>query len=452
MKPLPFDKIIKIFFLSLAPKMVLMLSLAPYTLFSQMPEPFYTSAPSLNGIELLVENNSPTNTFKLNDSVGLKVVIKNTNSTSLPSSSITYCIQSFTGQPIKEGQVQIDTIAALTQFQYILNLKVDSIGFYIADISFKSTNNTDLTVTHGFAIEPLKVISPHPKPHDFKVFWVKTLAKLYNTPTSYVMIPDASLSNEVVDVYSVEMYSLDSTRIQGWYVAPKGKTGLPAVVYTQGYSTDNYPSSRYLRYTEYAQFFLNIRGHGSSIKDVNPGFPAYLTHGLNSKYTYIFRGAYMDCIRSLDFLCSRPELDCNRLGIWGTSMGGALALATAALDRRTKACVFDLPFLSDFRTYFDISDWPSYQFRYYAGQNSKSMTEIHSTLDYFDIKNLAPWVQCPTMMGVGLLDMTCPPAINFAAYNNLRVHEKYFYLYPQIGHTINGEHFERMRQFFLTRL
>lgn len=160
----------------------------------------------------------------------------------------------------------------------------------------------------------------------------------------------------------------------------------------------------------------------------------------------------MDCIRSLDFLCSRPEVDCNRIGIWGGSMGGALALATAALDRRVKLCVFDLPFLSDFRNYFSIVNWPAYEMQQFAAQNNIPMTKIYETLDYFDIKNFASLVQCPVMMGSGTLDMTCPPAINFAAFNNVRVREKYFYLFPYTGHTLPVEHYVRLFKWFDDRL
>ena len=47
--------------------------------------------------------------------------------------------------------------------------------------------------------------------------------------------------------------------------------------------------------------------------------------------------------------------------------------------------------------------------------------EIYKTLSYIDIKNLAPWIKAPVLMSIGLVDKTCPPHINFAAYNQLNV-------------------------------
>jgi dienelactone hydrolase len=47
----------------------------------------------------------------------------------------------------------------------------------------------------------------------------------------------------------------------------------------------------------------------------------------------------MDSRRLIDYLQSRPELDCSRLGAMGISGGGMLTFYTAALDERIKACV-----------------------------------------------------------------------------------------------------------------
>ena len=47
----------------------------------------------------------------------------------------------------------------------------------------------------------------------------------------------------------------------------------------------------------------------------------------------------MDCLRGIDFLTSRAEVDPSRIGVLGFSQGGGLTLATAALDSRVKAAV-----------------------------------------------------------------------------------------------------------------
>jgi cephalosporin-C deacetylase-like acetyl esterase len=93
-----------------------------------------------------------------------------------------------------------------------------------------------------------------------------------------------------------------------------------------------------------------------------------------------------------------------------------------------------VPFLSDFRDYFKVATWPGDEFTKYI-ETDKKMTwdEVFYTLSYFDIKNLAPMIKAPLLMGVGLMDQTCPPHINFAAYNNVTSKKKYI-VYPEAGH------------------
>jgi cephalosporin-C deacetylase len=404
-----------------------------------------------NDVSLVVTSNDSTHAFSSSKTIQLISTISNKAMDTLKNIKLNYCIQTFEGKDVLDSLFSLPNILPNTTVKHSFLFNLKKPDFYISNTTLESLPFRT-TQTYAFAIEPLSMVSPYPKPKDFKQFWVKTLAELQEIPPSYTLTPSATLSNDTMDVYSVEMRSLDNVRVQGWYVVPKGKRNLPALIYFQGYTTNSYPSEAYFKFSEYAQFFLNIRGHGDSRKDVNPGFGSYLTNGLKDRNTYIFRGAYMDCIRAVDFVCSRPEVNAQRIGIWGGSMGGALALITASLDRRVKLCVFDLPFLSDFRNYFTITNWPAAEIRQFASQKNIPMTEIYKTLDYFDIKNFAPWVQCPVMMGVGLLDRTCPPAINFAAFNNLKVQEKYFYLFPYTGHFIPIEHNIRLFGWFKNRL
>jgi cephalosporin-C deacetylase-like acetyl esterase len=49
------------------------------------------------------------------------------------------------------------------------------------------------------------------------------------------------------------------------------------------------------------------------------------------------------------------------------------------------------------------------------------------------------------------MDVTCPPRINFAAYNNLKVQRKY-HVYPESGHAIPDEFNELKYQFLKEKL
>jgi cephalosporin-C deacetylase len=413
---------------------------------------FFICSTTQAQVTLNVVSNNPTNSFSAGETVQLIATITNRSLDTFKKAKLNYCIQNYAGQEIKDSTFALPIVLPNATITHSFSLNALSADFYVTNITLDSVPiyTTDV---YAFAVDPTSLRSTYPPPKDFKRFWVKTLEALAKIPPNYTLIKSITLSNDTVDVYSVEMRSLDSVRIQGWYMIPKGRRNLPALIYFQGYTTNNYPTEGYYAYSKYyAQFFLNIRGHGDSKKDVNPGFDAFLTTGLRDKNTYIFRGAYMDGIRAMDFLSSRPEIDSSRIGIWGGSMGAALSLVTASLDRRVKLCVFDFPFMSNFRHYFTLTNWPATYFNQFAAQNNIPMTTVYKTLDYFDIKNFAPWVQCPMIMGVGMLDRTCPPPINFAAFNNLKAKEKYYFLFPKTGHAMTLEHAYRLRDWFKERL
>lgn len=308
-------------------------------------------------------------------------------------------------------------------------------GFYKAYVTFNNEMFTRKT-SFLFGNQPEKINSPaNPQP-DFANYWNRAKKELAAVEPQYKQIKIDSLCTTTRNVYLIEMRSLGNILIRGWYTVPTKSGKHPVIMQVQGYSSTIYPD--YVNYgDDIIGFGLNIRGHGNSKDDFNPGFPGYLTYFLNDKELYVYRGAYMDCVRGVDFLFSRPEVDTTRVVVEGASQGGALTFATAALNNtRIKACVPQVPFLSDFSDYFKVATWPANEFTTYVEiEKQQSWDQVYNTLSYIDIKNLAPWIKAPMLMGVGLVDDVCPPHINFAAYNNVNS-EKSYIVYPSAGHRL----------------
>jgi Acetyl esterase (deacetylase) len=196
----------------------------------------------------------------------------------------------------------------------------------------------------------------------------------------------------------------------------------------------------------YAEFVLSIRGQGFLM----PGniYNNWIVWGLDSKENYYYRGAYMDLVRGVDFLVSRPEIDSERIVAEGGSQGGALTMAACALDHRIAAGAPQVPFLSDFRDYFEIVDWPRSRFDRYLEQHpNDNWDRIYDLLSYFDIKNLSPRIKCPIIMGVGLQDNICPPHTNFAGYNQI-TGEKNYRIYHDQWHSVGAGWREFRTEFF----
>lgn len=324
-------------------------------------------------------------------------------------------------------------------------------GFYKATLSLQSKMGNK-KYSFNFGYEPEKIVSPADPQPDFAEFWQRAKAELATVDPQYKLIRVDSLCTENHNVYLVEMRSLGNALIRGWYRVPVRPGRYPAIMQVPGYSSVEVPS--YVNYgDDIIGFALNIRGHGNSKDDVNPGFPGYILTNLGDKEKYIYRGAYMDCVRGIDFLCSRPEVDASRIGVEGASQGGALTFATAALAAdRIAVCAPQVPFLSDFRDYFRVANWPANEFIDLV-ENKKALTwdQVYYTLSYFDIKNLAPMIKAPLIMGAGLMDEVCPPHINFAAYN-LVTSEKKYIVYPYAGHGLPDDFYRAKMDWIRTKL
>lgn len=324
-------------------------------------------------------------------------------------------------------------------------------GFYKATLALQSKMGNK-KYSFNFGYEPEKIVSPADPQPDFAEFWQRAKAELATVDPRYNLIRIDSLCTEKHDVYLVEMRSLGNALIRGWYRVPVKPGRYPAIMQVPGYSSVEVPS--YVNYgDDIIGFALNIRGHGNSKDDVNPGFPGYILSNLGDKEKYIYRGAYMDCVRGIDFLCSRPEVDASRIAVEGASQGGALTFATAALaNDRIAVCAPQVPFLSDFRDYFRVANWPGNEFIDLV-ENKKALTwdQAYYTLSYFDIKNLAPMIKAPLIMGAGLMDEVCPPHINFAAFNLVTAEKKYI-VYPYAGHGLPDHFYQAKMDWIRTKL
>lgn len=72
-----------------------------------------------------------------------------------------------------------------------------------------------------------------------------------------------------------------------------------------------------------------------------------------------------DSIRAIDYLCSRPDVDTNRIGTLGLSMGSTMAWWTAALDERIAMCI-DICCLTDFDALIEARGLDGHGIYYYV--------------------------------------------------------------------------------------
>lgn len=114
----------------------------------------------------------------------------------------------------------------------------------------------------------------------------------------------------------------------------------------------------------------------------------------------------------------------------------------------------DVPFLTHFKRSIQLStEGPYREVNHYFKLHDplqKNRSAVFDALSYVDCMNLASFVSCPSLIGVGLEDRVCPPSSGFALYHHLGG-EMHIQVYPEFGHELPAIHVERKLQFIASR-
>lgn len=110
-------------------------------------------------------------------------------------------------------------------------------------------------------------------------------------------------------------------------------------------------------------------------------------------------------IATIDYLETRPEVDSNRIGVIGRSMGGFYAPKAAAIDKRIKALVA-WGVMYHMRNLKDVAEHTQQGFMFVT--NSKNFAEMEKFFETVDLAPYASKITCPTLVVHGGLDAITP--------------------------------------------
>ncbi len=274
-------------------------------------------------------------------------------------------------------------------------------------------------------LEELRTYEPLPNaPADLFDFWGRTLSEIRAVPLD-VQLKREEYPARNADVYRVRFAGWRGLPVGGWYIRPRADGPWPTLVHYHGYSWHRGGVEEYLAWVAqgYASFAIDMPGQSPESDD--PGGPGtagtgWMTRGILSPETYYYRAAYATAVRALDVVADLPGADSTRIGVNGTSQGGGLALAVAALDARPLVALSGVPYLCHFRRAVAKAERMPYPELAYFGRRYPQHEEtMWKTLAYFDNLNLADCIQAATLISVGLRDEICPPSTIFAVYHRI---------------------------------
>ena len=275
------------------------------------------------------------------------------------------------------------------------------------------------------------------RPDDFDTFWDTLLAEAASIPLNPTLTHIPMRSTAEVDVYEIGYDSLDGVRIAGWYCVPKESyipPPYPALLIVPGYISEPTLPKSWAK-LGYAAVGVAPRGKLRSNAQFNPGYPGLLVNNIIDRNTYSYRGFYIDAARAVDFVLTRPEVDTSRIGVHGSSQGGALTITTAALRSDVITCgAAGAPYLCGFMDAASLTDsYPYEEMNEYLRLHPEREPAMRETLNYFDGINFAPRIKCPILVYVGEADDVCPPETGYAFYNALTC-PKTIHAYPRCAH------------------
>ncbi|HEY8781689.1 MAG TPA: acetylxylan esterase [Mucilaginibacter sp.] len=355
------------------------------------------------------------------------------------SGKVSYLVTTEAGKKVKADSIHVN-IGAQDTRNFDFDIAGLSPGFYKINFMINVSDYDD-TTRKAFGIKPAEIRSQYGKPADFESFWHNATLDLAKVKPEYKVteLPDSSKDGR--RVFLVEMRSLDNLLIRGFLTEPIDKNknkkfavllGLPGYQVTLGPMFGSDP--------DIAIFTINIRGSGYSRDVINVRRENYILLNIEDKNKYVLKGAIMDCVRAVDFIYTRPELRHDNIVAAGGSLGGFLALAVSGVDKRINFCSAANPILSDVRNLVHEVDWPVIDIKKYINTRpGLTMEKVLNTLDYFDAKNFASDIECPTLVGMGLVDNIAPPNNVYTLYNDIRA-PKHVIIFRDLAHEIGKKY------------
>ena len=328
-------------------------------------------------------------------------------------------------------------------------------GFYHATIMV----NGEAVSSFIFGYDATSMVAAPDMQEDFLDFWNTAKVELSQINKQHTLTELTDKSTSKRKVYLLEMKSVpDGTGegiVRAYYAEPTAAGTYPAVLHFCAYDSggglwiprgDDNPS----------QIDVVVSTRGQSINNRPPytnNYGDWFSYGLGDKDTWYYRGAFMDCLRALDFLSTREKVQPQNIFAEGASQGGAFSIACAALgDGRINAIAPALPFLGDMPYYLQLVVWADNVVKGRQRLLGMSDEEMCSMLSYFDTKNLATLVTCPVIMDFSLQDSSCPPHTTWAAFNNMGSSEKQYLINPTLGHEIGESWVKALTDFFASHL
>lgn len=296
-------------------------------------------------------------------------------------------------------------------------------GFYRVDVT-AHVDGKDYKGACAAAFAPGQLQPSTVMPQDFETFWqgaIKEARKTDLNPTKR-LLPERCTKD--VNVYEVSFQNIQPNyRTYGILCVPVKEGKYPALLRVPGagvrpYGGDVYTASRGAITLEIGIHGIPVTMEQKVYDDVfNGALMGYWEFNMDSREKHYYKRVVLGCIRALDYIEQYTPWNGRQMGVSGSSQGGFLTLATAALDPRITYYAPVHAALCDHTNSLRgaACGWPHY-FYWNKGKGQEKQIEVSR---YYDGVNFARLIR-PSQKGwfsFGYCDDVVPPTTAWATYN-----------------------------------
>ena len=294
-------------------------------------------------------------------------------------------------------------------------------GFTTVNVSV-TYNGKRYSSQTNIGFDPYRIEPTTSLPEDFESFWENAKEKAAKVPMLTRVRYSQEESNDRVDVFYIRIQSYKAGNyVYGVLTVPNTEGRKPAILRLPGAAVRKFSGPDPLAYEGFV--VLNIGVHGIPVDQdseiykqlENGAMSGYVLKGLENRDSYYYKRTYLGCVRAVDYLCSRDDVDPSRIACYGGSQGGMLSIVTAALDKRISALFAYFPAFCDVTGYYygRSGGWP----HLFLDKSDPLIEQKVAVSKYYDVVNFARFLTQPGFYAWGFNDIVCCPSSTFSAYN-----------------------------------
>ena len=309
--------------------------------------------------------------------------------------------------------------------------------------------------TAAFSPEKIKPFAQEPK--DFDDFWKKALdeARQIDLNPTRVLLPERCTKD--VNVYEISYHNNRwGSKMYGVLSVPVKPGKYPALLRVPGAGVRPYSGDTYTATGKCIVLEIGIHGVPVTMEQkvyddlANAALNGYWDTNLENPDRNAYKRVVTGAVKGVDMIASLDEWDGKTLGVTGSSQGGFLSLAVAALDKRVTflAAVHDAMCDYEAELHGVAGGWPHYF--YHAKMNAITKARLEGAR-YYDGVNFARRITVPGWYSFGYNDEVVPPTSSYGLYNSVKA-PKTLSLYQMTGHFWYQEQWDEWQEFLTNHL